>query len=182
MASRVIKVPDRISSIRFTALSIDDIITVHDRTGELLLRPEGGRSDWYSRAGGTRAAARPLRTGLLHPHEGRLVLGIGEIGEYSEEMSMRNYAMLNWGRGNILGAMYTITDEDDKDRFSGRRPRTGQRAVCVEHTGDNHFRYARVTHDARRPRSDYRGTRSFHAYALADPNPVRLLPVEFTLR
>ena len=70
-----------------------------------------------------------------------MIVGLGKIAEdYDHERSVRNRLMKRWGRGNQLGALYVLTEEDIECRLGDNdingKLKEGDKAVCMEHSGD----------------------------------------------
>ncbi len=96
---------------------------------------------------------------------------------------MRNPLMDRWGRGNKLGALYVLTEEDLEDRLGDNeindKIKAGDKAVCMEHSGDSFFDYQllREVHgNLQAPKGMV-----FGAYALSG-NPRKIIRIDYMLK
>ncbi|MEK6864189.1 MAG: hypothetical protein AABX27_02775 [Nanoarchaeota archaeon] len=176
--AKLIKVPAGIVAARFP--DIEKSTSVGYDLGKLFHQMRDG---WYVAYGQRFDSKAKVYNAHLLPSTGQLITGLGKIAEdYDNERSVRNRLMERWGRGNQLGALYVLTEQDIEDRLGDNEIndeiKVGDKAVCMEHSGDCFFDYQllqKIAGNLAAPKG-----RTFGAYSLLG-TPRRILKMEYML-
>lgn len=175
--AKLIKVPESIAAVRFP--DIEKSTSVGYDMGKLFRQAQNG---WYAVVGKEFKPNDRVYKAHLVPSTGQVILGLGRIAEgYDHENSLRNRLMERWGRGNQLGALYVLTEEDLEHRLGDNdindKLKEGDKAVCMKHSGDCFFNYQLLRELTGYILTASRG-KKFGAYALLGM-PRRILKIEY---
>ncbi len=196
----MIKVPRKVTGIRFPGAHTSDIVAGYSPE-ELFHQISDG---WFVRDERQFKATRnPFFQGHLDPVNVQMIIGLDDIArDYVFHQSLRTEARRNdWGRGNVLGGLYVLTQADIESRLGNNNVTVGEvnhplqagtllltvsknqvlkpgaKVVCTAHAGDCFFDY-QLLHEVKGDLVKVEGM-DFGAYSLLG-RPIRIMKVEYT--